>query len=77
MKVIVQGQLMKAKRKDYEFEGNKGTSYKLDIYTEDGLEVVGVSAESFGQFKNMIGEDVSLVCNLYAKYYNLKHLEEN
>lgn len=76
MKVVVEGQLMKAKKKDYEFDGKKGTSYKLDVYSGDSLETVSVSAETYAEHKNMIGDEVSLECNLFAKSYNLKHIEE-
>lgn len=77
MKVVVEGQLMKAKKKDYEFEGKKGTSYKLDIYDGDRLETVSVSAEVYAEHKNMIGDEVSLECSIFSKSYNLKHIEDN
>ncbi|MVX63852.1 hypothetical protein GKZ28_09110 [Clostridium chromiireducens] len=77
MKVIVEGQLMKAKKNDYEFDGKKGTSYKLDIYADDRLESVSVSADTFAEYKDLVGNDVTLECKIYSRDYKLKHIEEN
>lgn len=76
MKVIVDGQLMKAKKNDYKFEGKKGTSYKLDIYADDRLETVAVSADVYAEYKDLVGSEVSLECKIYSKDYKLKHIEE-
>lgn len=77
MQAIIQGQLMKVKKKDYEFEGKKGTSYKLDVYDGDRIESVSVSADVYSEYKDMVSESITLICSVFAKSYNLKHIEEN
>lgn len=77
LKVTVAGQLMKAKKKDYDFDGNKGTSFKLDIYDGDAIQSVSVPADVYAEHKDCIGDDIELLCNCFAKSYNLKLVTDN
>lgn len=78
MKVILSGKILNVFVKDYDFQGVKGTTYKLVLYNEkeNHLYNVTIKKEQFEQFQELIGQAVDLECNLYIKgSYNLRLAE--
>lgn len=73
---IVKGVLNDCFTKDWEVDGNKGTSYVLNVYQGNGVnEQVKVAKDVFPFYKDMLNKEVELECELYlakGSRYNLK-----
>lgn len=73
MEVILNGQLIDVESKNYEYEGKKGISVKLCIYSDGNLYKVSVNDEQAVYYKELIGQVVSVTCKLFCKgQFNLK-----
>lgn len=78
MKVILSGKVLNVFVKDYDFQGVKGTTYKLVLYSEEKSQLynVTIKKEQFEQFEELIGQAVDLECDIYIKgSYNLRLAE--
>lgn len=78
MKLMLSGKILNVFVKDYDFQGVKGTTYKLALYNEEEnhLYTVTIKKEQFEQFQELVGQAVDLECNLYIKgSYSLRLAE--
>lgn len=65
MEILVQGKLLDVLNKEYEFEGQKGISYQLIVYSTGSLEKIKVTRETAEMFKPKVGQDVNLKCKIF------------
>lgn len=73
MEVIVNGQVMEVVSKEYDFDGSKGISHKVMIYSDSKLYQVVIPVEQKEYFNSLIGENVTLSCKIFIKgTYNLR-----
>lgn len=67
MLLKIKGTLLDLIEKEYEFEGKKGISYQLVIYSEGVLQKVKVNHETFNEYKYYLNQEVELECNVFIK----------
>lgn len=65
MKVFLSGNVLDVVSKEYEFEGRKGISNKVVIYSEGSLYHVKIKAGEINYYKELIGQAVELECNIF------------
>lgn len=67
MITIIKGILVDALEKEYEFEGKKGISYQLVIYSEGNLNKVKVPQEIYKEYVYELNKEIELECNIFIK----------
>lgn len=73
MEVNISGQLMDVEKKEYDYDGKKGISYKIIIYSDGSLYKVNVNPEQYLDYEKCVGTSVNVCCSIYVRgSYNLK-----
>ena len=67
MKVIINGNLLDVITKEYEIDGKKGITHKLDVYCDGQLYKIAIPLEMVDSFKGLIGQAIELHCKIFVK----------
>lgn len=66
MKVFLEGNVLEVEVKEYEFQGKKGISNKVVVYSEGKLYKIKIKSSDIDIYKNLVGEVIRLECNLFV-----------
>lgn len=66
MIVNVKGVLLDTVAKNYEFNGKKGITYQLVIYSDGVLQKVKVDEKTYLDYKELINQELEFECNLFV-----------
>ena len=73
MEVVINGLLLDVSKNEWEYEGQKGVTFKLHVYSDGTLYKVTVPAEDVAFYEGQINQTIEITCSLYIKgTYNLK-----
>lgn len=73
MEVILKGKVMEVISKEYDFNGTKGISHKVCIYSDANVYQVVIPENQVSIFNDIIGDYAELRCHIYVKgSYNLR-----
>lgn len=77
MKVLIKGKVMEVVSKEYDYNGIKGVSNKLCIYSDSRIYQVVIPQEQVDYFNTLIGDEIEILCNIFVKgTYNLRLVNE-
>lgn len=73
MKVLIKGKVMEVISKEYDYNGVKGISNKICIYSDLRIYQIVIPQEQVSYFNELVGDEIEILCNIYVKgTYNLR-----